>query len=63
MLEAQPMSYAEFCSGVEGDVLQPVFENGTVLVDTPWSSIVSRAKVARRARAAMPSPPAHCRAV
>jgi len=45
MLEAQPMSYAEFCSGVEGDVLQPVFENGTVLVDTPWSSIVSRAKV------------------
>ena len=59
MLEAQPMSYAEFCSGVEGDVLQPVFENGTVLVDTPWSSIVGRAKVARR-EPALPSPPAQC---
>ena len=45
MVKALPMTYDEFMSGAEGDVMTTVFVDGKVTNDQTWADIKTRAKV------------------
>merc|ERR1711972_990484 len=40
-----PMTYDEFMSGVPGDELVKVYENGTMLVETKFKDVQARSKI------------------
>jgi len=49
MLQAQPMSTDEFKSGVAGDQLVKVYENGELLVEQNFKDVQSRARITKDA--------------